>query len=297
MYCTREKDYCAHGRKSELEGIKTCYNKFELLLIAEKIEAIEGKRLYFKRDGNIGKLWKDIAAYMKKKHSCLDELCWVETLKLQKIEESAFKPKLPNEWLECNKDYAPNNNCMNTWLSNLEIDEVLTQFQQNVPYFDYLGAVPIDFANLSNKKINSFSVKEAIKNKKTKIGMVFNTDPSTRGGQHWICAFVDLKNKEINFFDSYGSKGVYPKEVHALLIKIQNEAKLYGIQLKIKKNIVKHQEENSECGVYCLKFISDRLERPFEKIVNQRIPDELVNKERWRRFFRTEYCRPEKIKF
>ncbi len=297
MYCSLKRDYCAHGRKSDVKGVNTCYNKFELLLIAEEIERIENRQLNFKRDGDISKLWKDIAAYMKEKYDCKDELCWVETLKLAPIEEVAFKPKLPNEWLQCNKAFAPDNECMNTWLSNYEIDGVLRQFEMNITNFDYLGSVPIDFAQLSDKKINNFTIRDSIKNGKNKIGMVFNTDPSTRGGQHWICAFIDLESKEINFFDSYGSNGNYPNEIDTFLNKIKEEAKDNNIDLVIKKNTVRHQYKNSECGVYCIKFIADRLNKTFENLVNVPVPDAEVNKERWNRFFRTETCRPQPIKF
>ena len=297
MYCSRDRNFCSHGRKSDINGVKTCYNKFELLLVAEEIERIHGTVLNFKRDSNIVQLWKDIAAYMKKKYNCLDELCWVETLKLEKVEETAFKPKLPNEWLECNKEFAPDNNCMKSWLSNLEIDNVLKQFEYNVNSFDYLGSVPIDFANFSDKKINQLNIKNNLENGKMKIGMVFNTDPSTRGGQHWICAFIDLESKEINFFDSYGSNGVYPQEIETLLTKIQQDALKNGIELTIKKNTVRHQYKNSECGVYCIKFIADRLSKSFESLTKVPIVDDVVNTERWNRFFRTETCRPKSIDF
>ena len=59
----------------------------ELLLIAEQIEYIEGKTLQFKRNEDKVELWKDIGAYMKSKYNCKDEICWVETLKLQEIEK------------------------------------------------------------------------------------------------------------------------------------------------------------------------------------------------------------------
>ena len=286
MYCSKKASVCAHGRDS---GI-TCYNKMELLLIAEQIEYIEGKILNFKRNEDKVELWKDIAAYMKSKYNCKDEICWVETLKLQEIEKTAFKPKLPNEWLQCNKNFAPNNNCMNTWLSNLEIDEVMTQFQTNIKNFDYLGANPIDFANLHGKKINTFSIEKAIADKKNKIGIIFNTDPSYRGGQHWICAFIDLENKELNYFDSYGSDGTYPKEVNDFFTKVMEEGKKIGYNFTVKKNVVRHQYKNSECGVYCLKFIADRLNHTFEEIIEKNMPDDFVTEERWKRFFRTENC-------
>jgi hypothetical protein len=293
MFCSREQNYCAHGRKNN----GTCYNKFELLLIAEKIEEIEGRVLNFLRDVDNTSLWKDIASYMKSKYSCDDELCWVETLKLEQIEKIAFKPKLPKEWLKCNTEFVPNNNCMNTWLSNLEIDEVLVQFQTNISEFDYLGAVPIDFANLSGKKINSFSIHDAIEQNKKKVGVVFNTDPSYRGGQHWICGFIDLEANELNFFDSYGSGGYYPKEIEDFFNKLVVEGEHLGIKLVVKKNTIRHQFKNSECGVYCIKFIADRLNKSFEQIIDKEMPDDSVTVERWNRFFRTETCRPKKIKF
>jgi hypothetical protein len=290
MYCTRKADVCAHGRK--INGkVNTCYNKFELLLIAEKIEHVEGKKLHFKRSGSIDTLWKDISAYMKSKHKCMDELCWVETLRLKNVEKKAFKPKLPEEWLVCDPKQAPENNCMNIWLSNYEIDDVLQQFEDNVENFEYLGSVPIDFAKFPEKEINGFSVEKSLKKGKTKVGMVFNTDPSTKGGQHWICAFIDLETSEIDFFDSYGSNGVYPKEIDQLFTKVKKEAKEIGVELVVKKNKVRHQYKNSECGVYCMKFIADRLNKSFESVVKVPIPDNVVNQERWTRFFRTDVCR------
>lgn len=287
MFCSSKSSLCAHGRKNN----GTCYNKFELLLIVEEIEKKEGRQLRFLKDKSIIHLWEDINAYMKSKYNCQDELCWVETLKLDNLEKSAFKPIMPDEWVECDISRAPENKCMNTWLSNYEIDNVLEQFQNNIENFEYLGSVPIDFAKLSNKKINSFRLKEAINKRKNKIGVVFNTDPSFRGGQHWICAFIDLENNEINFFDSYGSNGNYPEEIQAFFSKVIEEAKLLNISLNIKTNVVRHQFKNSECGVYCLKFIADRLTKDFESLVKVPIPDDVVNKERWTRFFRVKSCR------
>lgn len=287
MYCTKDK-MCAHGRKNSL----TCYTMNELRSIVNIINVKEGRTLHFETEKGEKSLWKDIFAYMKSKYGCGDELCWVEKLELKELEKSAFKPKLPSEWLTCNASMAPNNNCMNTWLSNLDIDEVMNQFEKNVPHFDYLGAVPIDFANFSDKKVNEFNIKTAIQNKKTKIGIVFNTDPSYRSGQHWICAFIDLEKKEINYFDSYGKGGIYPKEIEQLFERIVQEGKALGIDLTIKRNTTRHQYKNSECGVYCMKFIADRLNFSFEDIVKEDMPDDKVTIERWKRFFRSEQCRP-----
>lgn len=301
-YCAKSRpprDYCAHGRT--YDGNNTCYNKFELLLIAETIEKKEQRgRLYFRRDGTLRALWKDISAYMKSAHDCTDELCWVETLKMAKVERRAFKPKLPKEWLQCDPRNVPNNNCMNSWLSNYDLNHVMTQFAANVPDFAFLGSVPIDFDTshtASTRDINRFSVREALAQGKTKIGVIFNTQPSHMGGEHWMCAFIDLspQSPEINFFDSYGThkKKTYP-EIDAFLQQVQTEAReAAGLELVVKKNTVRHQFQNSECGVYCLKFIADRLgTKTFEDIIQSNMPDHVVVQERYKRFFRVKQCRP-----
>lgn len=302
-YCAKKENYCAHGRA--FHG--TCYNKFELLLLMEAIEAREGggRRLNFHRQGTIRQLWKDVAAYMKTKHHCTDELCWVEKLKLAKVEASAFKPKLPTEWVSCDKRKAPNNDCMNSWLSNIDLNHVMEQFAANVPSFAFLGSVPIDFDTVRSpgtKAINHFSVTKSLKAGKTQIGVIFNTQPSTMGGEHWICAFIDLQKKkknkarEINFFDSYGTTAdmTTPPEIEAFLQRVLAQAKQAHLPLVLKKNTVRHQYKNSECGVYCLKFIADRLDaKTFEDITQHTaMPDHLVVEERFKRFFRAKECRP-----
>ena len=149
MYCSKNKDYCAHGRKSD----GTCYTMYELKEISETIEKKYGKELSFKKNDK-NELWKDIRAVMKHKFNCHDELCWVETLKRSDIENEAFIPKMPKEWIKCNKSNAPEKNCMRTWLSNFEINDVLEQLEKNHSNFMFLDSNPIDFARFSNKKIN-----------------------------------------------------------------------------------------------------------------------------------------------
>jgi hypothetical protein len=287
MECS--KDICALGRK---KTAGSCYNLSELVQIADVIQKKDPRALFNRRQ-DAKKLWNDLEAYMRVIMRCTDELCWVEKLGMSKIEDTAFKPEMPKEWLTCNKDYAPNNNCMNTWLSNIDINKVLKQYEDNIPNFMYLGAVPIDFAKIRSSKIDTFSIQNCIKNGKKYVGIVFNTDPSYKPGQHWICAFIDIPKREINFFDSYGKDGVYPKEVQEFFDKIVAEGKKLRMKFHVKKNTTRHQLQNSECGVYCMYFISRRLKMKFEDIVSDRLPDSEVNKERWRTFYRSDSCRHE----
>jgi hypothetical protein len=37
-----------------------------------------------------------------------------------------------------------------------------------------------------------------------KIGIIYNLDVSSGPGTHWVGMYIDNKNNEINYYDSYG---------------------------------------------------------------------------------------------
>lgn len=81
----------------------------------------------------------------------------------------------------------------------------LEQVLGSDPYLQctgYLGVYPIDALDGIPKKYPSC--------------FVFNTDPSTENGEHWIGIF--RKNREIGYyFDSYGIHPFYRKDISSLL--------------------------------------------------------------------------------
>ena len=100
-----------------------------------------------------------------------------------------------------------------------------------------------------------------VKQGKTKIGIIFNTDPHNKPGQHWISMFVNVKKKKIFFFDSTGDKA--PNEVKKLIERIKEQ----GLSLTTKINFkvdsnegIEHQYGNTECGMYSIFFIVHMLE-------------------------------------
>ena len=118
----------------------------------------------------------------------------------------------------------------------------------------------------------NINVKELLKNKKTKIGIILNTDTHDLGGAHWICIFIDFTKKYVLFFDSNADKT--PKEVIKLLKRIKDQSKALNIKLKFYKNDVEHQKTNTECGVYCLFTITHLLTNKIKlKDFDKRIPD------------------------
>jgi Ulp1 family protease len=111
------------------------------------------------------------------------------------------------------------------------------------------------------EELCNFNLSEQIKNGKTKIGMIFNTHPHTKSGEHWLSMFINIKKGKIFFFDSVGNQ--IPKQIMALVNRIIEQ----GNNLNPKINFifdqnypVEHQYENTECGIYSLYFIIHMLE-------------------------------------
>ena len=91
---------------------------------------------------------------------------------------------------------------------------------------------------------------------------------------------MDLNKKVVYFFDSYGSSP--PSEVQILVERLQEQAEELGFELKYDYSKIRHQYENSECGVYSIYFIIQLLEgkKTFESMQKTRIPDKVVNDKR-----------------
>lgn len=192
---------------------------------------------------------------------CDKEICWLnQNLHFGKINENiknSFAPVSPAIWKK-----NPNE-----WLTNYDIMNVMRQYEQSYPCFSFIGPSPIDF----DKKINRgecvwnelcrFELRQYIQSKILKIGVIFNTDPHNRRGQHWISLFIDIKKQDIVYFDS-AANGT-PQEVNQFIRRVvhQGNRMVPKIKFKVHKiTNVMHQLKNTECGVYSLFFIINLLE-------------------------------------
>jgi hypothetical protein len=136
-------------------------------------------------------LYDTIGTYFEKENQCKDELCWTSTDLVKKSVnniQDLFIPIMPDIWREKPSE----------WLNTSDIDNVLKQYSKAYNDFHYTGAVPIDF-DLKAKDgycevsdICKISIPQLYKKGIRKIGLVFNTDPSTKDGEHWISAYIDL---------------------------------------------------------------------------------------------------------
>ena len=262
-----KKAMCAPGKRSD----HTCYTDESLMKMRtfwnnsypnNKIRATNAKEI-----------WKQL--YKKMNSTCTKENCWLEQPFLrEKIDEEmrdSFAPKHPDSWRKNPTE----------WLSNVDISNVLKQFEKHYKCFKFMGPYPIDFASKQGntcveEEMCNFHIKEWINKNKTKIGFVFNTDPHDKGGEHWISLFINIKTEEIFFFDSAGDK-ITP-EIQKFVDKVIQ----HGKEIQPPKHFTfdenapfKHQRTTTECGMYSLYFIINMLKDKINKklLKTQRIPD------------------------
>jgi hypothetical protein len=232
-------------------------------------------------ESNKKKLWKEIDVRLKDK--CTSEWCWIEQEFVKRVGskelESNFRPKMPRSWKK--NPYE--------WLSSVDIQSVMAQYEEKYPEFYFIGPVPIDFDYRENMgqcvvdELCNINIANLLKNGTTKVGVIFNLDKHDQPGSHWIALFMDIKEHIICFFDSYGHEP--PNEIKVLIDRLQKQASELpppdNFKFTYNCNKTRHQYEHSECGVYSIYFVIQLLEK--KKTFNElqsRIPDEFVNKKR-----------------
>jgi len=247
---------CSPKDKNEIKNY-TCYTDRSLFKLRDKWNI---RHPYEKITTNDTKeIHKILSNYLS--DLCNKESCWLkqkhEFGKLDEDFKDSFAPESPYEWKK-----NPNE-----WLSSIDIIKVMKQYEKAYKCFDFIGPTPIDFDKKKLygecvwEELCNFDLNQQIKEGKTKIGIIFNTDPHDKPGKHWISIFINIKKGKIFFFDSVGDTA--PDEIKKFVEKIKTQ----GNQLNPKINFVydenhpvEHQYGNTECGIYSIFFIVHMLE-------------------------------------
>ena len=258
------KKSCAPARAAKFDGI-SCYNLTDLQKLARAFNKKNKNKIPINKDKKA--LWKNIKDRMNSK--CNTESCWLDVI-MKKDNNDIFRPRIPKGKYE--------------FLTTDDITFVLKQYQALDPTFRSMGAMPIDF----NKVIPA--MKSFKFGNKQKWGFVFNTHPHNKGGEHWIGMYMHIfKSKSdsqkpsygtIDYFDSYG-KTPPPPQVQALIKRLIKQGAEKGIKFSTNYNKIRHQRKGSECGVYAINFIVNRLAGvPFAKVSTHIINDDKMNQMR-----------------
>ena len=266
------------------ENKYTCYNNDNLEKMKQLWNARHPSNLITSNDTR--EIWNQLKQNIGS--SCNKESCWLKQKFMegnvsQDLLNYTFSPKSPESW----------KNNKNEWLSSTDIERVMKQYEKSYNCFDFIGPSPIDYdthklyGECVWEELCKFNLTNQIKKGKTKIGIVFNTDPHTKEGEHWICLFINIKKKYIIYFDSVGN--YTPKQINKFIKNVKNQGNNMNMKFKVFKNKLKHQRKDSECGMYCLHVIIELLKdktNPSE-LLNKRITDEEMESYR-KKYFNSE---------
>lgn len=221
---------------------------------------------------------KEIWGALKQRlaEKCQNEACWMSKLASNELTgvDTIFAPESPKSWIRDPDE----------WLSSEEIEDVMKQYEEKFPKFEFLGPSPSDYnapkmAGICVwEELCHFSLKKYIESGTNQIGVVFNTDPHTENGSHWVSMFISMEPRHQNdyvfFFDSTGQRP--QKEIREFIKTVMQQGRSLGIQFKYYENRKEHQKRNTECGMYALFMIVNLIEgtrTPEDFMRGVRIPD------------------------
>lgn len=225
---------------------------------------------------NPSNIWKFFQN--KFKTLCDSERCWLnqefikQNIQTLSLKNNTFVPQKPSQWAINPTSLIDSNNIL----------DVMHQYEKSYPHFRFIGPSPIDFKKINTYSNNScvcnllcnFQLKYYIDNNIYQIGIIFNTDPHTKGGEHWISLYIDLKKNVICFFDSEADE--VPKEIMEFVKLVLKQGNVLHKRLKFIKNEIVHQEKNTECGMYSIHFIIQSLTGNMKSILKKRLSDDEV---------------------
>lgn len=290
---SKKKIYCSPKNRN---NTYSCFTRNSLIKIAKswnksyRRNKIKIKSLKRKKTKNI---WEEINKKLKSIHKKekynmnQGEWCWIQNEFIKKLNDkeinNTFRPKTPKDWYK-NK---------NEWLSTIDIENVMKQYENQYSNFKFIGPVPIDFdyeysvGNCIVDELCKINIDKYLKKKIKNIGIIFNLDKHDQSGSHWVAMYIDLLKNKVYYFDSYGEKP--PNEIDILAKRLKEQGLRNNNNIDYEINNVRFQYKNSECGVYCMYFITSLLGgQSFEEFKQNIIKDDLMNQKRG--FFYSPNC-------
>lgn len=253
--------HCAPNSKGDSIS---CFSRNALIKMAKSLNEREnGKNIPV--SGNKKSIWNGIRKRLSKR--CNTEVCWIDQSFARDSELSVetFRPKMPGVWKSSPR----------TWLTTDDIDVVMRQYERRYPDFLFVGPVPSDCPNGFSCELSNFDVKKLMRGGKKRVGIVYNLDKHNQSGSHWVAVFMDFgKRNEISYYDSYGQ--LPPKNINDFLKSVKKQ---FNSQLKYNRK--RHQYGGSECGMYSMNYLIERLKgKTMKQAACKKIPDKTMEQMR-----------------
>jgi len=197
-----------------------------------------------------GSIFEAVGCKQGEEHCLLDKSPLDDTVK-KSLRKEYLRPQRPKAW-----DADPD-----MWLDNYNIMHVMKQYEEAIPWFSFMGVLPIDFSapdpytkekKCLHKEICDLNLTHEYNKGKRGIGMIFNLDPHYKGGSHWVGLYINITNikkPSIYYFDSYGY------QTPPLIARLMRSFTLQIKSCKLGRNARRFQYGNSECGMFSMYFI------------------------------------------
>uniref|UniRef100_A0A6C0K0I2 Ubiquitin-like protease family profile domain-containing protein n=1 Tax=viral metagenome TaxID=1070528 RepID=A0A6C0K0I2_9ZZZZ len=201
----KNKMNCSPIVDNKTVNSSTCFTPDVLIKIKDAYNKSHSKDKYIPWS-NPQEIWRTLN---KRLVNCAKEDCWLSTIKdkmlVQELKDVIFAPKHPPDWLK-----NPNE-----WLTDLDISNVMEQYEKTYANFKFIGPSPIDFDTRvergelpwadpgdSNDKVCVWEelchldVGKLLKSGITQLGIVFNLDKYDEPGSHWVSLYVSLGTQD-----------------------------------------------------------------------------------------------------
>jgi len=172
-----------------------------------------------------------------------------------------------------------------TWLDNVNIAQVMKQYEEAFPWFHFMGVLPIDFSipdpyrtdgvvQCLHKEVCDIQLKAEYRRGIRGIGMIFNLDPHDKGGSHWVGLYIDLHRivaPQISYFDSYGYK------TPPMIARLMRAFTLQIPGCVLGYNARRYQRGGTECGMFSMYFLICMIHGiPFEQFCKDAVDDQMM---------------------
>ncbi len=201
-----------------------------------------------------------------------------------------------------------------TWLNNFDIDATLHQWSVKFKDFYHCKFSMVDFDRENDEFSRVDLAYDVYDAGKRTFGCIINTDVYSGRGKHWMAMFVDMRDGSnsmdergykdfvsdksktpkwsIEFFNSSGNDPAASWKIW--MNNQKNKLQEYSEQKKLPVTVetvivadrVRHQESQTECGVYALFYIWCRLnDIPYHYFSENIVPDKHMFEMRYHLFY------------
>lgn len=266
-YCAPTRGAATGGGRRTPASNHTCYSSRGLVKLAQAYNSARGKEIIVTRNKSPDQIWAELRSQLSSQ--CSNEICWMDRSFASSLKDD---PDLKDTFLPKRDDPS------DPWLSTKDIGLAMQQYERIHPNFQFLGPVPLNFAELV-REVAALDLRQAQSNGKQRIGVVFNLEawePGVETGSHWVAVFIQWNESKptVEYFNSEGTCPP-PRQIREFLDNMTAQlTKLTGKRPEVMCNTRRHQYSKTECGVYCMFFLVQRLKGKSFSSINRRITDE-----------------------